>query len=214
MVDEPVVWAAQEDQVGESGRTSISPVLDMMGIAPALRSIASRKPATFVTKRHRSSQRGGSDGRPPPDLEGLGRSPHDHSGDRCVARPPSCGFRRDRPGVVELAARPRHALERLEIHRHNDVWSLSGDDRPVGRVEPTPADLAECVGSTLSGRTRVGLKARSGVLDASQRCDQHLSVLGVEIAVHSDHALEGRRTSNEELEELRRLLDEYERRTR
>ena len=28
------------------------------------------------------------------------------------------------------------------------------------------------------------------------------------------HALEGRRTSNEELEELRRLLDEYERRTR
>jgi predicted transcriptional regulator len=28
------------------------------------------------------------------------------------------------------------------------------------------------------------------------------------------HALEGRRTSRKELEELRRLLDEYERRTR
>ena len=49
----------------------------------------------------------------------------------------------DGTNVTELAASPGTSLERLEIDDHGDMRTFAPHERPVGRVQPPPADLTE-----------------------------------------------------------------------
>jgi hypothetical protein len=63
--------------------------------------------------------------------------------------------------------------------------------RPVRRIQPLTADLAQGIGPSLGERSAVGPRlALFGIEHASERGDQDLAGLGIEVAVHSDHALE------------------------
>ncbi len=81
------------------------------------------------------------------------------------------GFGGDRTCVLELTGRT--AFERPQIDVDDDVRSLAGNARPIGRGEPLPADLAQRVGPALPGRSPVGF-VRSGldVDDRAKRRDQ------------------------------------------
>ena len=71
--------------------------------------------------------------------------------------------------------------------------SLAGDLRPVGAIEPAPAERHERVGPALGRRPTVRLVVpRPGVLQATQRGDHGLSRLGVQVSVDPDHAAQQR----------------------
>ena len=66
-------------------------------------------------------------------------------------------------------------------------------DRPAGAVEPLAADIAEGVCPLVSRGPRVARVRGSGVCvqDAPNRGHERLADLGIEIAVHPDHPVQG-----------------------
>jgi hypothetical protein len=93
----------------------------------------------------------------------------------------------DRSGVIQLAGSAA-GRNRIRINRHRDVWTLAGHGQPLGQVEPLTADLAERIGPALHGRPVVRrARTRLGVEHRSERRQQRLTRLGIEVAVHPHH---------------------------
>ena len=74
MMDEPVVPATEQHEVVQGRRPTVGPVDDMVGIAPALGSVATGKAAVTIANDHRTTHRSRHGRCPPADVERLGAS--------------------------------------------------------------------------------------------------------------------------------------------
>ena len=179
----------QQEEVPNCGRSAIGPVHDVMGVTPALRPVATGKPAATVAHDHSASHRWRNDGRPPADVERLGATrKHDtHQGG--VADMTLRDLPWDRTGLVELRAACRVARKHPGVDRERDVRPLAADHRPVRVVEPLPTDLAQRVGPPLRGRALVivAVRPRLGVEDRAQGGEERFAGFGVEVAVDPDY---------------------------
>jgi hypothetical protein len=155
VVHEPVVAPAEKDEIVDTRRTAVRPMTNVMRVAPARRSITGGKRAAVVAYRDRAPKRRRHDLGLPTDVERPRAGVRDHPSDVGVARPTSRRLGRHRASVLELTAATESALERLEVHRHNYVRTLAGNDRTVGKVQPLTTDLAERVGAPLGGRAGI-----------------------------------------------------------
>jgi hypothetical protein len=147
-----------------------------------------------VTDDHGSSHRRWDDRGAPAHVERLGATRHHHPHHRGVTGDPSCGTGRDRAGVIELRRAPITG-ECIRADGHAEVRSFSSHVRPIGGVQPLPADLPQGIGSTLRGRAVIALVPGTclGVEHGSKSRQQGLSGLGIEVPVYPDHAQEGDR---------------------
>jgi hypothetical protein len=91
--------------------------------------------------------------------------------------------------VVERAGARRVVREVIGTHRHGEMGSLTADGGSVTPIEPLSTDLPERVCTTLSGCSSVRLSARMHpcVHDGSERSEECLSILHIEVAIDPDH---------------------------
>jgi hypothetical protein len=73
------------------------------------------------------------------------------------------------------------------------TWGRSPATIAVRAIEEPPTDLTQRVGATLGGRPRIVAAPRPDVRHRAERRDHMLAGFRVEIAVHANHAAEGRR---------------------
>ena len=126
----------------------------VMSVAPGMRTVAAGEPAPAISNDHGPAHRGWDDRCPTTDVERLGTPGHHdpHDGRFAGERPHSIDI--DGSGVIQLPGSAA-GCERIRIHRHRDVWTFAGHGRPLGKVEPLAADLAERVGPALCRRSVV-----------------------------------------------------------
>jgi hypothetical protein len=104
-VDETMVRATEEQEVLKRRRATVGPVDDVMRVAPGMRSVTAREPATAVTDDHGTADSGGDDRCAPADVERLRAAFEHHAHDRRVAGDPASHLGRHGTDVVELAAK-------------------------------------------------------------------------------------------------------------
>jgi len=192
LMDQPMMRPAQKDKAGERGWSSVGPVSNVVGFAPPVRTVAPREPAAAIPDYHRPAHGSRHHGSAAAHFERLGSSNGDDPGDRGIAGPPPGGLGGDGACIAQLAPEAGTSLERLQVHGDGDAGALTRYERPVRRIQPPPADLTQGIGPSLGKGPAVGPRLTLfGIEHASERGDQDLAGLGVEVAVHPHHALEG-----------------------
>lgn len=87
--------------------------------------------------------------------------------------------------------------EHVRPDRDRHVRAFTGHSRAIRTIHPLPADLAEGVRPALRRCSIVGVcarpPARLGVEHRSERREEALARLGIEVAVDAHHAPEGYR---------------------
>jgi hypothetical protein len=191
-VDQPVVPPAEQHQVPERGGATLDPVLDVVRIAPRVRTVAAGEPAVPVAHDHGPPQGRGDQRGAPADVERLRRAGHDDPHHRGVARHAPGDLARHRSGVIQLTGLGGSPAQRLDRHRHGEVRPFAADHGTIRVVEPLATDLADGVRTPLRGCPVVVAASRSGLrtLHRTQRRQQRLPRLRVQLAVHTDHAEE------------------------
>jgi hypothetical protein len=97
-------------------------------------------------------------------------------------------LRVDRSDVIQLAGAAFAISKGITVDRHADVRSLPGHLRPVGRVQPLPADLAQGVGPSLGQRSVVPLPQPGlGIQNGSKGRQERFSRLRIEVTVDPNH---------------------------
>ena len=79
-----------------------------------------------------------------------------------------------------------------KVHGDGDVGTLATHLRTIGPVQPLPADLTQGIGPSLRGGALVCCASHLPIAHGPKGGDDRLSGLGIEVAVHPDHARERR----------------------
>jgi hypothetical protein len=151
VVHETVVASAEKDEVVDARRAAVRPMISMMRVAPARRSITAGEGAPAVANRDRPSKRGRHHLGVPSDVERLGGGTGDDAAHGGVTCELPGGLAVDPSDVFQVEPTAGTPLERGDIHRHHHVGALTGNQRTLSEVEPLPADLTERVRTALGG---------------------------------------------------------------
>ena len=166
-MDQPVVRAAQKEQVRYSCHPSVCPMNDVVGITPVMGSATPREPAGSVTNDHRPADRRWHHSGASSHVQGLRASCHHHPHHRGITPQTPSHLSTHRPGVIELT---ESTLQLLHIHAQGDVGTLPTDQGPIASIEPLAADLTQGIGPSLSRGPLVLDRPRSdlGVHDGTE----------------------------------------------
>jgi hypothetical protein len=168
-------------------------VNDVVGVAPALRAVAPRKPTSTIPNDERSPDGCRHGGCPPADVERLGTASSNDPAHARVARDPP-GILGGDPVRVAERCEPGHArssLQHGQVERYGDVWAFAANHPSVGRVQIASADLTESICPPLRrsavitvGSTRIRIEGRS------KRDEDRLPRLRIQVPVETHHAVE------------------------
>jgi len=96
VVDQPVVHAAEQDEVVQAGGSAVDPVHDVVGVAGDREAVTTRERAVLVAQHQRDPDRGGDQALEAADVEDLALGAQ-HGRDQVrVTRQPTCRLGRHR----------------------------------------------------------------------------------------------------------------------
>ncbi len=114
LVNEAVVAATQENQIGEARWATIDPMLDVVSVTPAHWPVTAFESATAVSQVEGPAQGRGDGSGAATHIKGFGFTLGDDAADAGIAGDPAGGFGGDHSGVVQLARLPGALLERFQ----------------------------------------------------------------------------------------------------
>ena len=161
-VHQPMVEAAERDEVRELRLASMRPMLHVMAIDVALEGAAGET-AALVSCIQGPANGGRNRPRPATDVERLALLVLDNTDDAGVAGKPSRRLGGDRRPVFELAAAGVAVLQRLGIHVHHDLLTVAARKIPRTGREEALGHRGERLDPTLAGAVLIfGIRKRSG----------------------------------------------------
>nr|WP_221776060.1 hypothetical protein [Pseudonocardia petroleophila] len=169
-MDLAVVGFAEHDQVVEFGGSFVSPVVDVVDVAPGRWSVAAGVGAAAVSDGDGFAEPVGDGALLPAHVQWLAVAVHDDGDDAGVAG--QGAQRGGGDGAAELQHRPaRSVLEVLESDDHGEVGAAAaGLGEVVAVVEDVPADVGERFGLSL-GRGPVVVGGQRPGLGVDDRGD-------------------------------------------
>ena len=188
-VGHAVVPATEETEVAETGGSSVRPVGDVMGVAPAVGSVASRVGATPIPGDQGAADGGGDDAGGAAHVE-HSTSVGDDSGDRGVTGDPLRRFRSDHE-TGEFARLADLATEDVGHDRERHLRAEAPAHRDVAVPQVIRADLRQRIDTSLPQCAIVRRIQEGGFDERFERRGDESARLGIEITVEADHSSEG-----------------------
>ncbi len=146
-----VMAPAQQLEILQRCRTTVEPVLDVMGIAPPSRPIAAGDDAPAVSHHERPADGRWDGSSPAPHVQGLRRTVGDQAADAGVTGDTPGRAGADDARLFELAWPSAPVFQRFERYEQSDVGLLPAPNRSVSVIEVVAAQVDESVGPALSG---------------------------------------------------------------
>ena len=151
VVHEAVVAPTEKDEIVDARGAAVSPMINMVRVAPAGRSITAGEGAPAVANGDRAPKRRRHDLGLPSDVQRLRAAVGDHPAHGGVTRKLPGGLAAQPSNVFQVERAAGTPLERGDVHRHHHVRALTGNQWTLSEVEPLPADLTERIGPALGG---------------------------------------------------------------
>jgi hypothetical protein len=153
LVNSAVVAPAQEDEVVQARGPAVYPVLDVVAIAPPLRTITPWIATATVPDHQRSTQCGRNRAGAAANIERLRGASRDDPGDPGITGQPERGSGSHDAGAIDFTGCPGSVFENGQVHGEADVGALSSAGREPAMVEVISTDLYEGIGSKLGRRS-------------------------------------------------------------